>query len=57
MTLVCGSVGEAWTAAPGTHSVRAEADVAWAIAETMDSNNVSTSIRSVRPASNSVSKP
>ncbi len=57
MALVCGSVGEPWTASPGTYSVRVEADASGAIEETIESNNSATSIRSVRPTSYSVSKP
>ena len=57
MTLVCGSTGKPWTAAPGTYSVRAEADTAGMIEETLESNNSATAIRSVRPKSFSAIKP
>jgi hypothetical protein len=57
MTLVCGTVGEPWTAAPGTFSVRAEADAAGAVEEALESNNSATAIRSVRPKTPSASKP
>jgi beta-glucosidase len=57
MTLVCGTVGNPWTAAPGTYSVRAEADATGSIEETLDSNNSATVVRSVRPKIFSASKP
>lgn len=57
MALVCGSEGEPWAASPGTYSVRAEADAAGEIEETLESNNTATSIRSVRPKPVSVKKP
>ncbi len=57
MTLVCGSVGEPWIAAPGTYSVRAEADCAGLIEETLESNNSATAVRSVRPKPFNPSKP
>ena len=57
MTLICGSLGTPWTATAGTYSVRAEADTAGSIEETLESNNSSTSVRSVRQKSFSTSKP
>ena len=57
MALVCGSEGEPWVASLGTYSVRAEADAAGEIEETLESNNTATSIRSVRPKPVSVKKP
>ncbi|NQX01342.1 glycoside hydrolase family 3 C-terminal domain-containing protein [bacterium] len=57
MTLVCGSVGEPWTATAGTYSLQAEADSARAIDETLESNNSATAVRSVRPKILSASKP
>lgn len=57
MQLVCGSVGEPWTAAPGTYTVRAEADQAGLIDETLESNNSATAVRSVRPKPPSSNKP
>lgn len=57
MTLVCGTAGEPWAASPGTYSVRAEADAAGEIEETLESNNTATAIRSVRPKIFSATKP
>ncbi len=57
MTLVCGSIGTPWTASPGTYSVRADADSANSIEETLESNNSATAVRSVRPKTFSASKP
>jgi beta-glucosidase len=57
MTLVCGSVGEAWTAVPGTYSVQAQADKAGSIEETLESNNSTTAVRSVRTKIPTASKP
>jgi beta-glucosidase len=57
MSLVCGSTGEPWTAAPGTYSVHAEADSTGEIEETLESNNSATAVRSVRPKSITATKP
>jgi beta-glucosidase len=61
MTQVCGSECPTgtphWTAAPGTYSVEATVDERQAIEETLESNNATMTVRSVRPAAFSVSKP
>jgi beta-glucosidase len=48
MTLACGSIGGPWAAVPGTYSVQAEVDKAGTIEETLESNNSTTEVRSVR---------
>jgi beta-glucosidase len=53
MALVCGSEGPAgnacWNAVAGTFAVQAEVDSRHVIEETIESNNINTSTRSVRP--------
>lgn len=53
MALVCGSEGPAgnayWNASAGPFSVQAEVDSRHVIEETIETNNLSTSTRSVRP--------
>lgn len=58
MAQVCGTGSTAhWTAMPGTYSVKAEVDSSGMIAEIIETNNTTTSLRTVRPRGFSASKP